>query len=185
MNPIIVIIGINLLVFLVTLVSRDLSNSLALLPGEFFVEQPWGIITSMFVHAGFFHIFANMFTLYFFGSYLYRLIGQRRFLLIYFGGGILGSIFYIVLAPLTPPLHPAVGASGAVFALGGALAAMRPNIKVIIFPIPVPLPLWLAVIGGFFIFLFVSGIAWQAHLGGLILGLVAGYRLKKGSGYYY
>ncbi|MEE8194104.1 MAG: rhomboid family intramembrane serine protease [Dehalococcoidales bacterium] len=180
MNPIIIIIFINLVVFLAVQISPQLIDSLSLPPT---FDRPWAVITSMFVHAGFFHIFANMFTLYFFGSYLYRLLGERRFLLIYLGGGILGSIFFILLTPSSS--LSAIGASGAVFALGGALVALRPSIKVFIFPIPVALPLWVAVIGGFFIFLFISGIAWQAHLGGLILGLVAGYRLKKGSGYYY
>ncbi len=185
MNPITVIIIINLLFFLPTIVSPEIRHELITFMGlqpESVLSRPWTVVTSMFVHADFFHIFANMLTLYFFGSYLYRLLGERRFLLIYFSGGILGSIFFILLGP---PLSFAIGASGAVFALGGALAAMRPNLRVFIFPIPVPLPLWLAVIGGFVILSFISGIAWQAHLGGMILGLVAGYRLKKGPGYYY
>ena len=185
MNPIIVIVIINLLLFLPTIVSPEIRDTLITFLGlqpASILSRPWTVVTSMFVHAGFFHLFANMLTLYFFGSYLYRLLGERRFLLIYFGGGILGSIFFILLGP---QFATAIGASGAVFALGGALAAMRPNLRVFIFPIPVPLPLWLAVIGGFFIFLFIANIALQAHLGGMILGLLAGYRLKKGSGYYY
>jgi membrane associated rhomboid family serine protease len=136
----------------------------------------------MFVHYEFFHLFANMLTLYFFGNYLYKLVGDRRFLLTFFGGGILGSIFYILLAPLTSPA--AIGASGAVFALGGALAVMMPNLKVFIFPIPAPIPLWIAVIGSFLILSFIPGIAWQAHLGGLLFGLAAGYLFKKRGRYY-
>ena len=62
--------------------------------------------------------------------------------------------------------------------------ALRPSIKVFIFPIPVPLPLWVAVIGGFFIFLFIANIAWQAHLGGMLFGLGAGYIYKRGRYYY-
>ena len=72
-----------------------------------------------------------------------------------------------------------VGASGAVFALGGALAVMVPKTKVFIFPIPVPIPLWIAIIGGFLVISFLPGIAWQAHLGGLLLGLLAGFYFKK------
>jgi len=97
-------------------------------------------------------------------------------LIIYFGGGILGSILYILLGE---PLSIAVGASGAVFALGGTLAMMRPKLKVIVFPIPVPLPLWVAVIGGFVILSLLPFIAWQAHLGGLIIGLIAGYIFRR------
>jgi len=130
----------------------------------------------MFVHAGFWHLFANMLTLFFFGSYLARLVGSGKFLFVYFAGGILGNILFILLAP---SLAVAVGASGAVFALGGVLTVMRPKLPVVIFPIPIPIPLWIAVIGGFLILSFLPFIAWQAHLGGLVLGLIAGLVFRK------
>lgn len=180
MNPIFVIIGINLLIFLAVQISPELIVSMGLRPASI-LDRPWTVLTSMFVHADFFHIFANMFTLYFFGSHVYRLLGERRFLAVYFGGGILGSLFFILLGP---QFAIAIGASGAVFALGGALVALRPSIKVFIFPIPVPLPLWVAIIGSFFIFLFIANIAWQAHLGGMLFGLGAGYLYKRKRYYY-
>ncbi|GAI53526.1 unnamed protein product, partial [marine sediment metagenome] len=93
-----------------------------------------------------------------------------------FIGGILGNILYILLAP---PLSIAIGASGAVFALGGVLAIMRPKLRVLVFPIPVPLPLWAAVIGGFLIISFFPNVAWQAHLGGLAFGLTIGYFFRR------
>jgi membrane associated rhomboid family serine protease len=117
-----------------------------------------------------------MMTLYFFGSYFSRLIGDSKFLVVYFSGGILGNILYILLGE---PLSVAVGASGAIFALGGALAMMRPKLRVFIFPIPIPLPLSIAVIGGFIILSFVPFVAWQAHLGGLIVGLISGYIFRR------
>jgi len=147
-----------------------------LLPKEF-LNQPWTIVTSMFIHGGWGHIIANTLTLYFFGSAVFRLVGQGRFLAVYFGGGILGGILYLLLS--LPDAPPAVGASGAIFALGGVLTMMRPKLRVFIFPIPVPIPLWVAVIGGFFILSFMPLIAWQAHLGGLIVGLVAGYFFRR------
>jgi membrane associated rhomboid family serine protease len=136
----------------------------------------------MFMHAGFWHIFANMLTLFFFGTYLSRLVGDSRFLLVYFGGGILGNILFIFLAP---PLSVAVGASGAVFAVAGALTVMAPRLRVFIFPIPVPLPLWVAVIGGFILLSFVPNVAWQAHLGGLVFGLVSGYFFRRRERYFF
>ena len=148
---------------------------LGLMP-ELFLSRPWTILTNMFMHSGLWHFFTNMVTLYFFGSYLSRLIGDSKFLIIYFGGGILGNILYILLGE---PLSIAIGASGAVFALGGTLAMMRPKLKVIVFPIPAPLPLWVAVIGGFVILSFLPFVAWQAHFGGLIIGLIAGYILRR------
>jgi len=117
-----------------------------------------------------------MLTLYFFGSYLCGLVGNRNFLIVYFMGGILGNVVYLLLGP---PLSIAIGASGAVFAVAGALTVLRPRLPVFIIPIPVPIPLWIAVIGGFLILSFASFVAWQAHLGGLVLGLLAGLLLKK------
>jgi membrane associated rhomboid family serine protease len=117
-----------------------------------------------------------MLTLFFFGQYLIGLVGENRFFAVYFTGGILGGILYVLLAP---PFTTAVGASGAVFAVGGALAMLRPQTKVIVFPIFIPIPLWAAIVGAFFILSFFSGIAWEAHLGGLIVGVIAGYIFRR------
>lgn len=181
LSPILVLMAVNFLLFIATLIAPGLIFLLGLQPAGFLL-RPWTILTCMFVHSGFWHIIANMLTLYFFGTYLYRLIGQGKFLFVYFGGGILGSILFILLAP---SFSIAVGASGAVFALAGALVVMRPKLPVLIFPIPVPIPLWLAVIGGFLILSFLPYIAWQAHLGGLVLGLIAGYFFRKRERYFF
>jgi len=187
LNPIMVIISINVGLAIATSISPSLVYDLGLYsPAEVFVDYPWGLVTSMFVHDGFFHLFANMITLYFFGNFLNRLIGSRRLLLIYLGGGLMGGVLFVLLGTLLNPnlAALAVGASGAVFALGGALTMMMPKLKVYIFPIPVPIPLWVAVIGGFVILSFLPYVAWEAHLGGLLFGLVFGY-IFKGKGRYY
>jgi len=178
LNPIWTLILINFLLAIATEINPDVRSLLGLQPAGF-TARPWTIVTSLFVHAGFWHLIPNMITLYFFGTNLTRLIGENKFLIVYFGGGILGSILFILLAS---PFSIGVGASGAVFALGGTLAIMRPKLPIMIFPIPAPIPLWIAVIGGFIILTAVSpffGIAWQAHLGGLVFGLIAGYFFKK------
>jgi membrane associated rhomboid family serine protease len=174
-NPILVIVIINLVAFVATLVVREAILVLGLQPASFFA-RPWTIVTSMFVHAGFWHIFANMLTLYFFGNYVIRLVGQVRFLILYFAGGLLGNLLFLLLAS---PFSVGVGASGAVFALAGTLVVMTPRLPVIIFPIPISIPLWAAVIGGFVILSFLPFVAWQAHLGGLVFGLVAGLIFRR------
>ena len=173
LNAIWIIIGINFLLFIVTSFSIDAFVALGLVPA-YFTDRPWTILTNMFVHAGFGHLFGNMITLYFFGTFLSRLVGQNKFLLLYFGGGILGNIFYLWLGE---PISIAVGASGAVFALAGALVVMVPKMRVLLYFI-VPLPLWVAVLGGFLILSLLPSVAWEAHLGGLMAGLVAGYIFK-------
>jgi len=180
LNSLWLIIGINIVIYIVTLINPSLVyDYLGLRPAEL-ASEPWTILTTMFVHAGIFHVMFNMLTLFFFGSYLGRLVGEERFLIVYFAGGLLGSAFYILYAFLVGSTYTmVVGASGAVFALGGALAVMVPRTKVFVFPIPVPIPLWIAIIGGFLVISFFPGIAWQAHLGGLFLGLLAGFYFKK------
>ncbi len=169
------LIALNLLLLLATEIAPRLIFSLGLQPASFF-ERPWTIVTSLFIHSGLWHIIANMLALHFFGNYLSRLIGQSRLLISYFGGGIAGNVLFLLLAA---PYSIGIGASGAIFALGGVLTVMRPKLRVFIFPIPVALPLWSAVIGGFLILSFFPGIAWQAHLGGLVFGLIAGYFFRR------
>ena len=178
LTPILFIIALNFLLLIATYINREfIIGNLGLWP-ILFLKQPWTIVTSMFLHAGFGHLFGNMLTFFFFGSYLSRLVGEGRFLITYFGGGILGSILFILLAP---PFSVAVGASGAVYAVAGALVMLRPNLRVLLYFI-VPMPLWVVILVFFIIWSipgFIPGIAWQAHLGGLVFGLIAGYFFRK------
>ncbi len=172
LGPLGYLIVTNIILYVAASISPTLFIHLFGFQPASFLKMPWTIVTALFIHAPFpsiWHILGNMFTLYFFGSYLVSLVGERKFLVVYFVGGILGNLVFLLLGS---PLSTAIGASGAIFAVGGALAAMRPRLKVFIIPIPVPIPIWAAVIGGFLIIL--PGVAWQAHLGGLALGLIAG-----------
>ncbi|MBM3167150.1 MAG: rhomboid family intramembrane serine protease [Chloroflexi bacterium] len=179
LTPILILVILNFLVFIgiraADLMGHDLVLLLGFQPASF-LARPWTIVTNLFTHYGIWHILANMITLYFFGRFLCGLVGNLLFFIIYFAGGLLGNALFMVLGN---PYSIAIGASGSVFALGGALAVLTPRLRVIVFPIPVPMPLWVAVVGGFFIMSFVPGIAWQGHLGGLIAGLLAGLILRR------
>jgi len=184
LDPLLIIIGVNVAIYIISLFTDQLLTTFGLQPASF-LEKPWTLLTHMFLHADLFHIMFNMLALFFFGSYLSRLVGSRNFLIIYFGGGIFGGLLYVLLATLGDySFVYAIGASSAVFALGGSLAILSPNVRVIIFPIPVPIPLWVAVIGIFAISSFLPGVAWEGHLGGLLLGLGAGYLLRNRRHYY-
>ncbi len=172
---VLVLIAINVVLYIATLADPDLVYTLGLQPSTW-MERPWTLITNLFIHGGLWHIAANMLTLYFFGRYLCMLVGDARFLTLYFLGGIAGNFLYILLSSSDAVV---IGASGAIFAVAGALTLMAPKLRVFIFPIPAPLPLWVAVIGGFVILSLFPNVAWQAHLGGLAVGLAAGYFLKS------
>jgi membrane associated rhomboid family serine protease len=177
LTPVLLLIVTNIVIFIAARVNPGLILVWLGLHPDAFPVMPWTIVTNLFVHYHIWHLIANMVTLYFFGRFLSGLLGGRSLLIIYFLGGILGNVCYLLLPP-SPPAT-VIGASGAIFALGGALAVVVPRLKVFVFPIPVPLPLWVAVIGGFFIISFLPQVAWQAHLGGLVLGLIAGLFFRR------
>jgi len=174
------LIALNVVIFIVTLLRPETIYFLGLTPA-LLSQQPWTIISSMFVHGSIFHILFNMIALYFLGSFFIRAAGEKSFLAVFFLGGLAGNILFALLAN---PFSTGIGASGAVFALGGALAVIVPRVPVFIFFIPIPMPLWVAIIIFFFLS-FLPGIAWQAHIGGLFLGLIAGLILRRRRRNYY
>ena len=185
LTPLWVIIAVNFVLFIATMVSRELIYLLGLQPASF-LGRPWTIVTNLFIHASFWHIIANMLTLYFFGGFLFRLVGRGKFLTVYFSGGILGNILFIIfgLALGIDFFAVAIGASGAIYALAGALVVMMPKLPVRLYFI-IPMPLWVVVLVFFVIFSFIPGIAWQAHLGGLVFGLIAGYFFRRRKRYFF
>jgi len=186
------LIALNVVIFIITLAKpKEVIDFLGLNTAQL-QAYPWTIITSMFVHdPGIWtHILFNMLCLYFLGSFLIRAAGEKSFLAVFFLGGLAGNLFVILYAYLIGFTIVGYGASGGVLALGGALAVMVPRVPVIVFPIPVPVSLWVAILIFFFILiilpmLFGGVISWQAHLGGLLLGLIAGLILKRRRRIYY
>ncbi|MEM5815261.1 MAG: rhomboid family intramembrane serine protease [Candidatus Aenigmatarchaeota archaeon] len=143
------------------------------------LEKPWMFITSIFLHANFIHLFYNMLALFFFGPYLESIVGERNFLKIFFLSGIAGNILFL-FTTLDPQI-PAVGASGAIYGIIGALAAVRPYSIVYIYFVPMPLIVaaFLWAIGSFVGMFFPSNIAHAAHLAGLVIGYIYGKIWEK------
>jgi len=160
--------------------------AVALIPSAILAGKGlWTLVTSIFMHAGFVHLFVNMVSLVFIGNFVEKLIGKKRFLGLYFAGGLFAGLFFVVIAAITGvDLNVyAVGASGAIFALGGLLAVLTPKLPVLVFFI-IPMPMWAAMgvlIFGLWVLSSTMGlpIGNTAHLGGLILGLGYGFYLKR------
>jgi membrane associated rhomboid family serine protease len=159
-----------LVIYVATLVSPRLADAIIFKSYDF-PSQFWTILTSLFAHGSILHILSNMFILYFFGTFLVALVGEKWFAAVYFLGGFAGNLLFWFLEPN----GIALGASGAIYAVGGALMVLRPRQPVYMFLIPVPIPLWVSILGGFLLTFGSAGIAWQAHLGGLAFGLVSGF----------
>jgi membrane associated rhomboid family serine protease len=135
------------------------------------VAEPYRFLTSAFLHSTSFllHIVFNMYALWMVGPYLEGLLGRAQYSALYLLSAVGGSVgFYLLVNPSEPQQWQtsAVGASGAVFGLFGALFVVNRKLGRDVGGI-VAVLLINAVLG-----FVASGIAWQAHLGGLVTGAV-------------
>jgi membrane associated rhomboid family serine protease len=149
----------------------------------------WQLVTYLFVHGSPTHIFLNMLGLYFMGPETERAVGSRHFLILYFLSGILGGIGWLFISEA--PWAVCIGASGAIFGVIGAFAALfpqRPITLLVLFVLPVTMKAWmlavsLAVVE--LVFLLSTpqqGIAYAAHLAGGVAGYVYALALFRGLG---
>ncbi len=138
-------------------------------------SQIWRFFTSIFLHGNFIHLLYNVFALALFGSILEKIVGGRRFLILFFVTGILANIFSINF------YDNSLGASGAIFGVIGALVVLRPLMVVWAFGLPMPMfvagILW-AVGDAIGIFM-PSNVANLAHLSGMFFGLIFGVLYRK------
>lgn len=148
--------------------------------------QPWTLVTHMFLHDAFWHLVNNLIGLYIFGSIVSDLIGDRRVLPLYLMGGLAGGVFFIISAQLgvLDTSGYALGASGAVMAMGGAALILAPDYRVpLLFLGAVKVKYIVLVL----VLLDLTAIAGHydsggpiAHIAGLILGCLFVYQLRDG-----
>ncbi|WNY26003.1 rhomboid family intramembrane serine protease [Methanolapillus millepedarum] len=151
----------------------------------FITSYPWSLVTHMFLHApvNITHILFNMMTLFFFGTYLEKVIGKKAFIATYLVSGIVAAIGFVAVEILTsgPSTVPLVGASGAIMGVLAAIAIINPNLQVYIYFIPAKIK-YLIIFYAIFDFVFMGSgdsIAHAAHLSGLFIGLWIGYYYRK------
>jgi membrane associated rhomboid family serine protease len=147
----------------------------------------YALLTSMFLHGGIVHLLSNMLYLYIFGDNIEGLMGHGRYLFFYLLSGLGAAMLHIIVEPQSPV--PMIGASGAISGVLGAYLLKFPRARVLILfwlfffvttyrvPALIVLGLWffmqlssglssLGVETG-------GGVAWFAHIGGFVVGLVA------------
>lgn len=137
------------------------------------------LVTYMFMHGGFTHLFFNMFALWMFGRIIEQTWGTRRFLIYYFICGIGAALVQEAgqLVGVIPAYAMTVGASGAIYGILLAFGMLYPNEKMFIIPIPFPIKAKYFVMGYAVIeivegLMMKDGVAHFAHLGGMLFGLV-------------
>ncbi len=142
------------------------------------------LFTSTFLHAGWFHLLANVLYLGVFGGSVEERLGTLRFLLLYVVSGTVGSVVYVAVQPES--IAPAIGASGAIAGViaanlvlfpGATLGSLAPVLffqAVENVPALLLLLVWVVaqLFSGVASITAASGIAWSAHLGGFLAGLV-------------
>ncbi|NJC27153.1 rhomboid family intramembrane serine protease [Neolewinella antarctica] len=158
------------------------------IPAEIEAGQDYyTLLTSMFLHGGWMHLIGNMVYMYIFSDNIEASIGSAPFVIFYLLGGLAAGLCHIYFNAGSP--IPAVGASGALSAVMGAYIVMFPrsNIKGFLFFFRISVPAFLFL--GFWFYQQSSagyasmgdtsgGIAWWAHIGGFVFGVVAGFLFR-------
>src|SRR5438876_6127115 len=148
------------------------------------------LITSMFMHGGIAHIFGNMLFLFIFGDNIEDRLGHLRYLIFYLVCGVLAGLSHVFATALfasdaSSLLVPSLGASGAISGVLGGYILLFPTNRVIVLLgwFAMPMPAFIA-IGLWFVFQLISGlgvlgsgsqqggVAYAAHIGGFIAGLI-------------
>lgn len=186
----VLIIAANALVFFIELAGGDaFINRWSLVPADIVAGRHWiTILSSMFMHAGWEHILGNMLFLWVFGPEIEDVMGPLRYMIFYLLGGLAATLAQIVIDPSST--IPNLGASGAIATVMGVFLITYPRdqIKTVLFLgwfVSVRFIPALFLVGFWFLTqLFnevgavtqvnTGGVAYMAHIGGFIFGLLAG-----------
>lgn len=191
------LIAVNVIVFLYQVSLgpgiQDFINRWGVIPAN--IIQGEGLITlltSMFLHGGWLHLIGNMLFLWVFGDNIEAVLGHVGYLLFYLAGGLAASAAHILVGP--DSTIPSVGASGAIAAVLGAYIVMFPRSRIrvllVFFFLTITRVSALVFLGLWFVMQLLngiagiadtaqtSGIAFWAHIGGFVFGLICGFLLK-------
>ncbi len=192
------LIGVNIAVFLFQMIQGpnidQFIYTYALVPAKYTVpqfanhfsagQQIFSLFSFMFLHGGFLHILGNMWSLYIFGDNVEDTLGHFRYFVFYILSGFASGLFHLFLNAQSTV--PTVGASGAIAGVMGAYFLLYPGSRILTL-IPIIIIPWIVEIPAFFFigFWFVlqmlnaagsqalqGGVAWWAHVGGFIAGIV-------------
>ncbi len=189
-----VLLGLNALAFLWQTALEEagyvrFAFDWGFVPARFLVDpvgQSVTIFTAMFLHGGWLHIGSNMLFLWVFGDNVEDAIGHVRYVAFYLAGGVLAALAQLIVDPSATV--PMVGASGAIAAVLAGYVSLFPRARVLVlFPVLVlflffEFPAWLVVLEWFVLNVLQGlgalaggdhgGVAWFAHIGGFLAGLL-------------
>ena len=180
-------IGVNILIFLAQYTSGNLLIQHATVPAEILNgEDYYTLFSSMFMHGSIMHLVGNMVFLWVFADNIEATVGNFNFLVFYLLGGLAASAAHIYFNASST--IPSLGASGAISAVLGAYLVMFPKSKiktlVLYFFLQIPAFIFLGIwiiqqlysgIGAISPGGEAGGVAWWAHIGGFVFGVIAGF----------
>jgi membrane associated rhomboid family serine protease len=170
-----------IVVFFISIIFPNFVYNYLALNTDYVMQRPWTLITHMFVHADFNHLFWNMLFLFFFGMELERRVGEKKFLQIYILSGIVAAFGQMMISG-----GSMVGASGALFGVMGCLAIIAPEIRILLFfviPVSIRGAVVLFALIDFLTLGSADNIAHMAHIVGLLVGLAYGQAMMRASKY--
>ena len=195
------LIGINVIIFVVevivtgyfqnTAATNAMLENYGAIPSKVLAGDISSVITSMFLHGGIAHLIGNMLFLFVFGDNIEDKFGRIKYVLAYIGWGIVAAYAHsFVAVAIGGGEIPAIGASGAISGVLGAYLVLFPRAKIFtiiaaffITTVRIPaiwyIPFWfiMQVILGFIDQ--TGGVAYAAHIGGFLAGMLTGYVLKN------
>ncbi len=139
------------------------------------------VLVSLFLHGNLVHLAGNMWFLWIFGNNVEEAFGHFGYALLYLAGGVAATVAFVAANPATT--EPLVGASGAIAAVLGAYLVLFPRrlvlslVFVVLVPVPAALFLGLWFLGQFAVA--DAGVAWEAHVGGFVVGAVIAVGLRQ------
>jgi membrane associated rhomboid family serine protease len=195
------IIALNVLIFLYTgplgsnIVLASAEGNFGLIPAQLLhplstgdpIAEPFTLLTYLFLHGGWMHLIGNMLFMWVFADNIEDAYGYVGFTIFFLLCGVGGGLTHVFMMPNS--VSPLIGASGAVSGIIAAYLVLYPRARIWIlpfFPVPIPLPA-IVVLGGWFLLqvyhvaaaLPDEDIAWWAHIGGFIFGLIITLILRK------
>lgn len=204
-----ILVATNVAVFIVMLFMGDraemVMDRLGYIPARLINPAAYGytwfevavtLVTSLFIHGGFVHLFGNMIYLWVFGGLVEDVLGHMRYLLFFIACGVVGSLSHTVVFPHSTV--PSIGASGSIAGVLGAFLVLRPRARIVtLFPLVIYwamaeiraivfLPVWfgLQFFNGFAALAAAArtqeaiGVAWWAHVGGFLFGAAVGLGMR-------
>jgi membrane associated rhomboid family serine protease len=184
---------------------QEVATVLGFAPGRFLSllasgSAPWPVLfiplfTSFFLHGGWLHLLGNLWFLYIFGDNVEDLLGHGRYLVFYLACGVAANFIYLMFSPFN--LMPLIGASGAIAGVMGAYFYLFPGARVLTLFLIVVIPVFVELPAYFFLGLWfllqffygtfslgatpsgtgAGGVAWWAHVGGFLVGILLLYPL--------